>query len=176
MLPECLWPHRAGFVHFVLRLKKGQYLEQFGQYAWTHMILLVGLAFTAHKTSVMLSSSNLWSRVVDCPARESVGVVAKGTPAGQCSSSNHCRQGAIVETKALPQVVFIPTSFFVSNIFDGLIWFLLPCALVIINDIGAYLVGAHARIKPSSSCYGLPSALCRSLLRESSNAVHASSP
>jgi len=41
-------------------------------------------------------------------------------------------------------VVFIPTSFFVSNIFDGLIWFLLPCALVIINDIGAYLVGARA--------------------------------
>jgi phosphatidate cytidylyltransferase len=74
---------RAGFVHFVLRLKKGQYLEQFGQYAWTHMILLV---------------------------------------------------------------VFIPTSFFVSNIFDGLIWFLLPCALVIINDIGAYLVGEHGEV------------------------------
>ncbi|KAK9823657.1 hypothetical protein WJX72_004460 [[Myrmecia] bisecta] len=38
-------------------------------------------------------------------------------------------------------VVFIPSSFFVSNIFDGLIWFLLPCSLVIINDIGAYLAG-----------------------------------
>lgn len=74
MLASC-----AGFVNFVLRLRKGQYLRQFGQYAWTHMILLV---------------------------------------------------------------IFIPTSFFVSNIFDGLIWFLLPCALVIINDIGAYLVGA----------------------------------
>ena len=65
-------------MYFVLRLRKEQYLWQFGQYAWTHMILLV---------------------------------------------------------------VFIPTSFFVSNIFDGLIWFLLPCALVIINDISAYLVG-----------------------------------
>lgn len=54
------------------------YMYQFGQYAWTHMILLV---------------------------------------------------------------VFIPSSFFVSNIFDGLMWFLLPCSLVIINDIGAYLFG-----------------------------------
>ena len=40
-------------------------------------------------------------------------------------------------------VVFIPSSFFVSNIFDGLMWFLLPCSLVIINDIGAYLFGMH---------------------------------
>lgn len=41
-------------------------------------------------------------------------------------------------------VVFIPSSFFVSNIFDGLMWFLLPCSLVIINDIGAYLFGIHS--------------------------------
>lgn len=38
-------------------------------------------------------------------------------------------------------VVFIPSSFFVSNIFEGIIWFLLPCALVIVNDIAAYLAG-----------------------------------
>lgn len=68
----------AGFVAFVLQLKKHQYIAQFGQFAWTHMILLC---------------------------------------------------------------VFIPSSFFVSNIFDGLIWFLLPCSLVILNDIGAYLAG-----------------------------------
>ena len=37
--------------------------------------------------------------------------------------------------------VFIPSSFFVSNIFDGIIWFLLPCSLVIANDIFAYLSG-----------------------------------
>lgn len=37
--------------------------------------------------------------------------------------------------------VFMPSSFFVSNIFDGTIWFLLPCSMVIINDIGAYLAG-----------------------------------
>lgn len=37
--------------------------------------------------------------------------------------------------------VFMPSSFFVSNIFDGIIWFLLPCSMVIINDIGAYLAG-----------------------------------
>ncbi|KAK9852860.1 hypothetical protein WJX84_005122, partial [Apatococcus fuscideae] len=68
----------AGFVAFVLQLKKHQYIAQFGQFAWTHMIILC---------------------------------------------------------------IFIPSSFFVSNIFDGLIWFLLPCSLVIINDIGAYLTG-----------------------------------
>lgn len=72
----------------MLALEKGHYLWQFGQFAWTHMILLV---------------------------------------------------------------VFIPTSFFVSNIFDGLIWFLLPCALVIINDISAYLTGALA-----PACSSLP--------------------
>ena len=72
------WYSCAGFVTFVLRLQKRMYMYQFGQYAWTHMILLV---------------------------------------------------------------VFIPSSFFVSNIFDGLMWFLLPCSLVIINDIGAYLFG-----------------------------------
>lgn len=74
----CFSLYTAAFVSFVLTLNKGAYTYQFGQYAWTHMILLV---------------------------------------------------------------VFIPSSFFVSNIFDGIIWFLLPCALVIINDIAAYLAG-----------------------------------
>lgn len=74
----CFSLYTAGFVSFVLTLQKRMYTYQFGQYAWTHMILLV---------------------------------------------------------------VFIPSSFFVSNIFDGIIWFLLPCALVIINDIAAYLAG-----------------------------------
>ena len=43
-----------------------------------------------------------------------------------------------------PQTVFVPSSFFVSNVFEGMIWFLLPCALVIINDIAAYLAGVCA--------------------------------
>eukprot|EP00887_Chlorella_sp_A99_P003405 scaffold7.g3405.t1 len=73
------WAVRAArFVSFVLTLKKSLYVYQFGQYAWTHMILMV---------------------------------------------------------------VFVPSSFFVSNVFEGMIWFLLPCALVIINDIAAYLAG-----------------------------------
>ncbi|KAL4435606.1 hypothetical protein ABPG77_002569 [Micractinium sp. CCAP 211/92] len=70
--------YTAGFVSFVLTLKKGRYTYQFGQYAWTHMILMV---------------------------------------------------------------VFLPSSFFVSLLFEGLIWFLLPTALVIVNDIMAYLAG-----------------------------------
>lgn len=63
---------------FVLSLKRGMYLYQFGQYAWTHMILMI---------------------------------------------------------------IFVPSSFFVSNIFEGLFWFLLPSALIITNDIMAYLAG-----------------------------------
>ncbi len=70
--------YAAGFVAFVLTLKRGSYTYQFGQFAWTHMILMT---------------------------------------------------------------VFLPSSFFVSNIFEGIIWFLLPCALVIVNDIAAYLGG-----------------------------------
>ncbi len=34
----------AGFVWFILTLKKGMYQYQFGQYAWTHMILFVVFA------------------------------------------------------------------------------------------------------------------------------------
>jgi phosphatidate cytidylyltransferase len=37
--------------------------------------------------------------------------------------------------------VLVQTSFFVSNIFDGLIWFVLPCTFVIVNDIMAYFAG-----------------------------------
>ncbi|GMH45165.1 hypothetical protein BSKO_13122 [Bryopsis sp. KO-2023] len=70
--------YMGGLIFFVLSLKKGMYLYQFGQFAWTHMILMI---------------------------------------------------------------VFVPSSFFISNIVQGLIWFLLPCSLIIANDITAYLAG-----------------------------------
>lgn len=44
-------------------------------------------------------------------------------------------------TAILSQIIFVPSSFFVFNIFEGLIWFLLPAALVVVNDIAAYLAG-----------------------------------
>ena len=37
----------------------------------------------------------------------------------------------------------LPSSFFVPLIFEGLAWFLLPAALVMVNDIMAYLAGAR---------------------------------
>lgn len=37
----CYFLYIAGFLWFVLTLKKGMYKYQFGQYAWTHMILIV---------------------------------------------------------------------------------------------------------------------------------------
>ena len=63
---------------FVLSLKRGMYLYQFTQYAWTHMVIMV---------------------------------------------------------------VVIPTSFFIPSIFNGIIWYLLPAMLIIVNDIFAYLAG-----------------------------------
>ena len=44
-------------------------------------------------------------------------------------------------THMILTIILIPSSFFVSNIFEGLIWFLLPTSLVIVNDIFAYLAG-----------------------------------
>lgn len=76
--PLCFSLYCAGFVAFVLSLRKGSYRYQFSQFAWTHMIMLV---------------------------------------------------------------VVVPSSFLVSNVFDGLIWVLLPAALVIANDTAAYLAG-----------------------------------
>ncbi|MCI14996.1 phosphatidate cytidylyltransferase-like, partial [Trifolium medium] len=37
----CYFLYIAGFVWFILSLKKRYYKYQFGQYAWTHMILIV---------------------------------------------------------------------------------------------------------------------------------------
>ena len=34
-----------------------------------------------------------------------------------------------------------PTSFFIPSIFNGIIWYLLPAMLIIVNDIFAYLAG-----------------------------------
>ena len=63
---------------FVLSLKKGHYKFQFGQFAWTHMALML--------------------------------IVAQ-------------------------------SHFVINNIFEGLIWFLLPVSFVISNDIFAYVFG-----------------------------------
>ncbi|KAK6934510.1 hypothetical protein RJ641_034665 [Dillenia turbinata] len=74
----CYFLYIAGFVWFILSLKKKMYKYQFGQYAWTHMILIV---------------------------------------------------------------VFTQSSFTVANIFEGLFWFLLPAALIAVNDVAAYFFG-----------------------------------
>ncbi len=35
----------------------------------------------------------------------------------------------------------VQSSLIISNIFNGLVWFILPCGLVICNDISAYIFG-----------------------------------
>ena len=64
---------------FVLSLRKKMYLYQFGQFAWTHTIIMV---------------------------------------------------------------VIVPSSFIVANLFEGILWWVLPASLVVANDICAYLAGA----------------------------------
>ena len=97
----------AGFVLFVVTLKKRFYLEQFVHFAWIHMTLLV---------------------------------------------------------------VFAQSSFFVSNVFNGLIWFVLPSWLVIWNDVMAYLFGkAFGRtqlidLSPKKTLEGFIGALFMTLL------------
>jgi len=68
----------GGFIMFVLSLKRGHYLYQFAQYAWTHMVILM---------------------------------------------------------------VVVPSSFFVSSTFQGIIWYVMPSMLIIVNDIFAYIFG-----------------------------------
>eukprot|EP00897_Mesotaenium_endlicherianum_P005999 jgi/Mesen1/5427/ME000027S04802 len=74
----CYTLYITGFVWFILSLETGKYKAQFGQFAWTHMILLI---------------------------------------------------------------VFFQSSFFLPNIFQGMIWFLLPASLIIVNDCAAYVFG-----------------------------------
>ena len=41
----------------------------------------------------------------------------------------------------VPSAPHRPTSFFIPNIFNGIVWFILPAMLIIVNDIFAYLAG-----------------------------------
>jgi phosphatidate cytidylyltransferase len=72
------WLYIAGFVTFVVNLKKGNYKFQLAQFSWTHMALLL---------------------------------------------------------------VVVQAHFVINNIFEGLIWFVLPVLLVIANDSFAYFFG-----------------------------------
>ena len=44
-------------------------------------------------------------------------------------------------THMILALAVVQSSFLVANIFEGMIWFLLPCSLVIVNDIMAYFCG-----------------------------------
>ena len=49
--------------------------------------------------------------------------------------------GQFAWTHMILLVILLQSSFFVANIMEGLIWFLLPSSLVIFNDIMAYIFG-----------------------------------
>ena len=50
--------------------------------------------------------------------------------------------GQYAWTHMICLVAVLPSSFFVSNIFEsGLLWFVLPAALIILNDVMAYFFG-----------------------------------
>jgi hypothetical protein len=48
----------------------------------------------------------------------------------------------------------VPSSFFVPLMFEGLVWFFLPCGLIIVNDIMAYLAGALSRVLLATNLCG----------------------
>lgn len=67
-------------------------------------------------------------------------------------------------------MVIMPTSFFVSNTFQGIIWYILPAMLIVVNDIFAYLAGFFfgrtplIRISPKKTWEGFIGAfICTSL-------------
>jgi phosphatidate cytidylyltransferase len=39
-------------------------------------------------------------------------------------------------------IVYVQSTLLVSNVFQGLIWFFIPCGLVVCNDVFAYIFGA----------------------------------
>lgn len=119
---------------FVLTLKKGRYTYQFGQYAWTHMILMVRRCWIGRVH--VLRTLRLW---VCGRARARAPTAVGLTPPHSTMQRPPARPPA--------QVVFLPSSFFVSLLFEGIIWFLLPTTLVIVNDIMAYLAGAGLGLK-----------------------------
>ncbi|KAK9154354.1 hypothetical protein Sjap_001834 [Stephania japonica] len=47
----------------------------------------------------------------------------------------------LVNTVTSDKVLYKLTSFTVANIFEGILWFLLPASLIVINDIAAYIFG-----------------------------------
>ncbi|KAI5068634.1 hypothetical protein GOP47_0016979 [Adiantum capillus-veneris] len=103
----CYLLYLGGFTWFILTLRKGRYLYQFGQFAWAHMILIF---------------------------------------------------------------VLLQSAFSVANVFEGIIWFLLPASLIVINDIAAYLCGLLIgrtpliKLSPKKTWEGFGGALIVTLL------------
>lgn len=49
--------------------------------------------------------------------------------------------GQYAWTHMILMVTTVPSSFFVANVFCGIIWYVLPVILIVANDIFAYLAG-----------------------------------
>jgi phosphatidate cytidylyltransferase len=56
----CFALYVAGYVAFVLNLKKGMYMYQFGQYAWTHMICFLMVVPSSFFVSNIFECGILW--------------------------------------------------------------------------------------------------------------------
>ncbi|KAJ1549649.1 hypothetical protein HK405_006519 [Cladochytrium tenue] len=67
-------------------------------------------------------------------------------------------------------LVIVQSQFFVKNIFEGLVWFLLPTSLVICNDISAYVFGFFfgrtplIRLSPKKTWEGFLGALVSTIV------------
>lgn len=102
----------------------GEYAFVPGEYAWAlHRLVLHTLRHLSFYSYMMYIAGWVWF----------VLILEKGTYMYQFSQ--------FAWTHMILIVAVVQTCFLTANIWRGMIWFLLPCSLVIVNDIMAYFSG-----------------------------------
>ncbi|KAF1895229.1 hypothetical protein Lal_00043874 [Lupinus albus] len=117
----CYSLYISGFMWFILTLKKKMYKYQFGQYAWTHMILIV--VFGQSSFAVASIFEGIFCGLVGLvPLDLSKKILVEKVRETQGSSNDRWDKMS-------------------KGIRSSLGRFLLPASLIVINDIAAYFFG-----------------------------------
>ncbi|KAE9606371.1 putative phosphatidate cytidylyltransferase [Lupinus albus] len=113
----CYFLYIAGFVWFILSLRKRYYKYQFGQYAWTHMILIVVFTQSAF-TVANIFEGIFWKEGTLCSGFESFMLIVSFFFSFQNSTWKRTGKEIILD-----------------------ILFLFPASLIAMNDVAAYFFG-----------------------------------
>ena len=108
-----LFRYIGGFVWFVVSLRKGYYMRQFSLFAWTHVALLI----------IVTQSYLIIQVIISIFVKTSIRFILKT-----------CCYIKIYDNNISLFLKF-------QNLFEGLIWFILPIMMIIINDVMAYMFG-----------------------------------